>query len=92
MDILQHLQQMALERDIPLDELLHELEEALAQSYKKFVGATGEVTVRIDAKHGWTAQLEKEVVGVVTEPSFQMSLTEARKRKSDAEIGDFIPV
>jgi transcription termination/antitermination protein NusA len=90
MDILQQLNQIATERDIPLEELLLEIEESLAVAYKKFVGATGEVTVHIDPKKGWTAFLEKEVVGVVSEPSFQMSLTEARKRKEDAEVGDFI--
>jgi transcription termination/antitermination protein NusA len=92
MDILQQLNQIAQERDIPVEELMREIEEALAAAYKKFVGATGEVTVHIDPKKGWTAFLEKEVVGIVEEPSFQLSVIEARKRKPDAEIGDFIPM
>jgi len=92
MDILQQLNQIAQEKDISVDDLLHELEEALAISYKKYVGATGEVTVRLDQKKGWSAILQKEVVGEVLEPSFQISVTEARKRKPDAEIGDFIDV
>jgi N utilization substance protein A len=91
MDILQQLNQIATERDISLEELLKEIEESLAAAYKRFVGATGEVTVHIDPKKGWTAFLEKEVVGVVSEPSFQISIEEARKRKADIEIGDFIP-
>lgn len=90
MDILQQLNQIAVERDIPLQELLREIEEALAVAYKKFVGATGEVTVTIDPKKGWRAFLQREVVGVITEPRFQITLVEARKRKPDAEIGDFI--
>lgn len=90
MDILQQLNQIATERDISLDELLREIEDSLAVAYKKFVGATGEVTVHIDPKKGWTAFLEKEVVGIVSEPSFQMNLLEARKKKPDAEVGDFI--
>ena len=90
MDILQQLNQIAQERDISLDELKTELEEALAIAYKKFVGATGDVTVHLDPKTGWKAFLDKEVVGVVTEPSFQIGLVEARKRKPDAEVGDFI--
>lgn len=92
MDILQQLNQIAQERDIALEDLLREIEEALASSYKKYVGATGEVQVHIDPKKGWTAYLEKEVVGVVSEPSFQMSILEARKRKPEAEVGDFIEV
>lgn len=91
MDILQQLNQIAQERDIPPEELLREIEDSLAVAYKKFVGATGEVIVHIDPKKGWSAQLEKEVVGVVTEPSFQISLADAKKRKSDVEVGDFIP-
>lgn len=90
MDILQQLNQIAQERDIPLEDLLREIEDSLAVAYKKFVGATGEVTVHIDPKKGWTAYLEKEVVGIVGEPSFQMSLMDARKKKPDAEVGDFI--
>jgi N utilization substance protein A len=92
MDIITQLQQIASERDIPLEELINELEEALAVAYKKFVGATGEVSVKIDPQKGWTASIQKEVVGEVLEPSFQMSVTDARKRQPDAEIGDFIPV
>lgn len=92
MDILQQLQQIAQERDISFDELLKEIEEALAAAYKKFVMARGEVRVSIDPKKGWTAAVDKEVVGVVTEPKFQMSVVDARKRKPDAEVGDFIAV
>lgn len=92
MDILQQLNQIAQERDIPTEELLREIEESLAAAYKKHVGAKGEVTVSIDPKRGWTASIEKEVVGIVTEPFFQMSLVEARKRQKDAEVGDFIDV
>lgn len=91
MDILQQLNQIAQERDISVDELKQEIEESLAVAYKKFVGATGEVEVHIDPKKGWTAFLEKEVVGIVSEPSFQMSVFEARKRNPEAQIGDFIP-
>lgn len=90
MDILQQLQQIAQERDIPVDELLREIEESLAGAYKKFVGATGEVKVHIDPKKGWTANLEKEVVGFVTDPTTQVSLTDARKRKPEIEVGDFL--
>lgn len=90
MDILQQLNQIAQERDIPLEDLLREIEEALAASYKKYVNAKGEVRVNIDPKKGWSAHLQKEVVGVVSEPSFQISLEEARKRNPEAEVGDFI--
>ncbi|HLO99789.1 MAG TPA: transcription termination factor NusA [Fimbriimonas sp.] len=91
-DIMHQLQQIAQERDLPLEELQDELEEALAAAYKKYVGARGEVNVKLDPRKGWTASVEKEVVAVVIEPSFQMSLVEARRRNPEAEIGDFIPM
>lgn len=90
MDILNQLNQIAQERDIPLAELVAELEEALAVAYKKYVGASGEVEVKLDTKMGMTASIQKEVVGEVIEPSFQVSLAEARKKDPNAEIGDFI--
>ena len=92
MDILQQLNQIAQERDLPLEDLQRELEESLAIAYKRHVGATGEVTVKLDPRKGWTANVEKEVVGIVSEPSFQIALSDARKKRPDAEIGDFIPM
>ncbi len=90
MDILEQLNQIALERDLPLADLQHELEEALGAAYQRHVGTRGDVVVRLDPSKGWTAKVEKEVVGVVTEPSAQISLVEARKRNPDAGYGDFI--
>lgn len=94
MDIMQQLNQIAQERDIPVQELLHEIEEALAVSYKKFIGVPTNVdipvSVRLDPKIGWHASVGKEVVGQVSEPTYQISLTEAKKRKADVEVGDFL--
>lgn len=92
MDIFGTLNQIATERDIPVQELVHELEEAVAVAYKKYVGSQGEVTIKIDAKKGWVAAIEKEVVGEVMDPNLQIGVREARKAHPDAEIGDFVPV
>lgn len=92
MDILQQLNQIAQERDIPVQELIGELEEALAVAYRRYVGAQGEVSVKLDPQKGWTAFIEKEVVGEVMEPSIHISVTEAKRRKPEIEIGDFVEV
>jgi N utilization substance protein A len=94
MDILQQLNQIAQERDLPLEELQRELEEALGMAYKKFVNLPNEtaVQVKLDPRKGWTAAVEKEVVAVVTEPSHQISVIEAKRRDNAKEIGDFIPM
>lgn len=92
MDILKQLQQIAVEREIPLDELKHELEVALAVAYRKFKGAVGEVQVRLDSNYKSGAVVEKEVVGELLEPATQMQLDVARKRNPNAQIGDFMDV
>ena len=48
MDILEQLKQIAQERDLPLEDLQRELEEALAVAYKRFVNAQGEVFIKLD--------------------------------------------
>lgn len=94
--ILNQLNQIAQEREIPVGELLKEIEESLAVAYKKFIGIPNDVDIDVKVKIGGTrgmeASLFKEVVGTVNDYSYQMALTEARKRKPDIEIGDFIEV
>lgn len=91
MDILQQLRQIAQEREIPVNELVSELELALAIAYKKYVGVTGEITVRLDPKTKSGAVIEKEVVGEVLESHYQIGLDDARRIKPDAVIGDLVP-
>ena len=92
-EIVQGLNTIAHERDIPVEELLAEVEQALAAAYKRHIGATGEVTVRIDTEKGaMHAICEKEVVGAVSNHFYQMSIEDARRKDKSAEIGDFIPV
>lgn len=92
MDILQQLRQIAVERDLPLEELQTELEEAMGVAYKKYAGVSGEVSVKLDPTKGWTANVEKEVVAVVEEHSHQISLENARRIDPKVEIGDFVPM
>lgn len=92
MDILQQLQQIAIEREISIEELKEELETALAVAYKKYKAVQGEVTLRLDKTVKSGAVIEKEVVGEVLEPSLQISLVAARRHNPEAQIGDFLPV
>lgn len=92
MDILDQLKVIAQERELSLDELKIELEEALAVAYKKYKAVQGEVTLRLDKSVASGAVIEKEVVGEVLEPSMQISVQAAQKRQPDAQIGDFIAV
>lgn len=91
MSLVQYLNQIAQERDLSVTELQHELDEALAVAYRKFAGAAAEVQVRIDPQTQDTF-VSKEVVGEVLDPASQISVTEAKKRNPDAEIGDYVEV
>lgn len=92
-EFFEALRQLASERNLDIAELEEMTEAALATAYKKHVGATGDVVVRINTAEGTlTAICEKEVVGVVTNHYFQMSLEQARKINPQAVIGDFIGV
>ena len=80
MDILQQLNQIAQERDIPLQDLQHELEESLAVAYKKFIGIQNDVSVTVTIKLSpLSATVGKEVVAIVTDARYQISLDDARK-------------
>lgn len=94
MDIMQQLKQIAQERDIAVEELVQQIEAALAAAYKNFINVPHdvrvEVHVKLDPEKGWSATVGKEVVAFVTEPAYQIGVMEARKKKSDVEIGDFV--
>ncbi len=93
MDILQQLNQIAQERDIPLEDLQRELEESLAVAYKRFINVPNDVPVSVTITlQPLSASVGKEVVAVVTEPRYQISVVDARKKNSEAEIGDIIPM
>lgn len=94
MDILQQLNQIAQERDLPVEELQRDLEDALAVAYKQFINARdSDVKVKINL-NPLSASVGKEVVAMVTDPRRQISLVDARKKDSSLEVGDtvFVPV
>ncbi|MFW5697508.1 MAG: transcription termination factor NusA [Fimbriimonadaceae bacterium] len=94
MDILGQLQQIAVERDLEVEDLKEELEEALTIAYKKNIGATADIEVKLDAsdpKKRVRFVVMKEVVGEVIEPDYQIALGVARKTDPNVEVGDFVP-
>ncbi|MBS1715864.1 MAG: transcription termination/antitermination protein NusA [Armatimonadetes bacterium] len=92
MDILNELKQIATEREIPLEELKVELEQALAVAYKKFKASSGDAIVRLDATKKSGAVVEKEVVGEVLDFATQIGVDAARRNNPDAQVGDFVAI
>jgi N utilization substance protein A len=94
MEIMQQLNQIATERDIPVGELITDFEESLAVAYKKYVNVSNEVqiTIVLDRKNILNMSVMKEVVGEVINPALHVPLVTARKVDPEAEIGSFVPV
>lgn len=92
MDILHELKQIATEREIPIEELVVELEQALAIAYKKFTGSTGDAAIRLDKTKKSGMVVEKEVVGEVLDYATQINLAAAQKYNADVQIGEFVPL
>ncbi|MFZ4507786.1 MAG: transcription termination factor NusA [Fimbriimonas sp.] len=91
MNVLQQLQQIAQERDIPLNELQHELEEALAIAYKKFIAVPNDTEIVVKIKlDPLAASVAKEIVVSPINTRYQISVEDARKRQPGAQIGDTI--
>ena len=94
MDMVQQLNQIAIERDIPVEELFMELEESLAIAYKKYKNIPNEVpvAVQVDRKNLANMFVMKEVVGEVMNAALHIDVAIARKTHTDVEIGSFVPV
>jgi len=92
-DFIEALRQIEKEKEIPFATLLKTLEIALGKAYKKHYGITGDVAVHIDTtKNAFKFAVEKVVVEEVGNEHAEMTLESALKIKSDAVVGDMIPV
>ena len=92
-DFVIALTQLAAERNLPREIVLSAIEAALVSAYKKdSVTAGQDVSVTLDPGTGDVSVfIIKTVVDVVESPQTEMTLAEARRIKSDAELGDVVP-
>ncbi len=83
---------IAEEKSLPEDSVQEIVESALAAAYKRDYGdREQEVRVNVNLSTGATdVYVEKEVVETVGDENFEISLTDAKKAKKDAKIGDMI--
>ncbi len=93
-EFIEALQQIAKEKDIPLDTLIETVESALATAYKRNNPTNGEIRVRIDsaksAANPFRVFCEKLVVDEVEDDYAQISLTEARTVNPDILAGEVL--
>jgi N utilization substance protein A len=90
------LEQIAQERDLPLEVLVETLEGALANAYKKHMNYPNNAHIRVKMDRsvpgGYRIFHQKEVVGFVNEPYIQIELEEAQKIGPEVEVGDMLEI
>jgi N utilization substance protein A len=97
-EFIEVLQQIAKEKDIPLETLIETVESALATAYKRnYAGhdeINGEIKVRIDSSKSATTPFrvywEKVIVDEVENDYEQITLEEARQINPDAMVGETV--
>ncbi|MBI3910355.1 MAG: S1 RNA-binding domain-containing protein, partial [Armatimonadetes bacterium] len=90
-EFLDALRQIEKEKEIPAEELLEMIEQALSSAYRKTYNEAAEIRLRPDPRgRGLRMVAEKEVVEVVENPHLEVSLAEAQRRNPQARIGDLI--
>ena len=93
-DFLIALTQLAAERHLPREQVLQAIEAALASAFKKDSLVVGQnISVKLNPNTGdVNVYATRTVVEEVEDPRREMDLTEAKKLKKDAAIGDDLAV
>lgn len=88
-ELMAALEQIAREKNIPVEEILTMIEGAVVSSLRKHVGKDADIRASIDRESGaFSANVAKKVVDKVTEPELELSVEAAQKYKKGAQIGD----
>src|SRR5437879_13416748 len=90
-ELLAVIEQIGREKGIDTGRILDAVESALLTAAKKKYGAAENIQVRIDRKSGEVEAISlKKIVNEVTNPKSEVSLEEARRVDTEAELGDEI--
>ncbi|MFN8443222.1 MAG: transcription termination factor NusA [Caldilineaceae bacterium] len=87
------INQIATEKDLDREVIYQAIEAALVSAYKRNYGAVANIAAKVDRLSGDMSVLsECEVVDDVLTERTEITLDQARKIKSDAQLGDVILV
>jgi len=91
-DFLLAITQLAAERNLPKEVVFSAVEKALVSAFKKDdAGAPQNLAVKIHPVSGDVkVYIQKVVTEEVTDPSREISLTDARKVKKDTQVGEIL--
>ncbi len=88
-ELMTALEQIAREKNIPVEEILSMIEGAVVSSLRKHVGKNADIRAAIDRETGqFSANVVKKVVETVVEPELELTPEQAQKYKKGAALGD----
>ena len=92
-ELMEALDILEKEKNISKDTLLGAIEQSLIQACKNHFGKADNVHVTINPETcDFSVYAEREVKEFVDDPALEISLTEAQKINTNAELGDMIKV
>jgi N utilization substance protein A len=88
-ELMTALEQIAREKNIPVDEILSMIEGAVVSSLRKHVGKNADIRAEINRETGvFSAVVAKKVVETVVDPELELTEADAQKIKKGAKVGD----
>ncbi|HOW28663.1 MAG TPA: transcription termination factor NusA, partial [Elusimicrobiota bacterium] len=92
-ELIAVLEQIERDKGLRKDDVLHMIEQSLVSAYRKHVGQQYNVEAVIDPETGQIgAHVIKTVVEVVQTPVIEISLPDAKKIRSSAQMGEPVKI
>ena len=92
-ELMGDLDELEREKNISKETLLDAIEQSLIQAYKNHFGKADNVHVTINRETGdFSVYADRKVVEFVEDPAEEVSLVEAQKQNTNAEVGDILKV
>ena len=92
-ELMGALDELEREKNISKETLLDAIEQSLIQAYKNHFGKADNVHVTINRETGdFSVYADRKVVEYVEDPAEEVSLVEAQKQNTNAEVGDILKV
>ena len=92
-ELMGALDELEHEKNISKETLLDAIEQSLIQAYKNHFGKADNVHVTINRETGdFSVYADRRVVEYVEDPAEEVSLVEAQKQNTNAEVGDILKV
>ena len=92
-ELMGALDELERDKNISKETLLDAIEQSLIQAYKNHFGKADNVHVTINRETGdFSVYADRRVVEFVEDPAEEVSLVEAQKQNTNAEVGDILKV